>query len=88
MKKIVLTLLCVGYCVGTQAQKTTPPTPTSAPAKEEKAIVTSIPFNPDANVVTEHTTTIKGQKVPFLATTVAAFGSRATARLIDSLVAV
>ena len=75
MKKIVFTLVCVSYLLCTQAQnRPTPPaaSPMPAPiAKEEKPATPAltIPFNPDANVVTEHTTTIKGQKVPFVATT-------------------
>lgn len=36
-------------------------------AKEENTAA-NIPFNPDSKVVTQHTTTIKGQRVPFQAT--------------------
>lgn len=50
----------------TQAQQTPPP---ATAAKEEKTAAMTIPFNPDNQVVTNHTTTIKGQKVPFAATT-------------------
>ena len=39
------------------------------PVKEDKNSLLTIPFNPDSQVITEHITTIKGQKVPFSATT-------------------
>ena len=39
------------------------------PVKEDKNSLLTIPFNPDAQVITEHITTIKGQKIPFVATT-------------------
>lgn len=49
-----------------------PPPPVSAsapaPVKEEKSS-NNLTFNPDSFVVTEHETTIKGQKVPYKATT-------------------
>jgi carboxypeptidase C (cathepsin A) len=66
MKKILLPLFLMGCLTMTQAQQTTPP---ATAAKEEKTAALAIPFNPDNQVVTNHTTTIKGQKVPFAATT-------------------
>jgi carboxypeptidase C (cathepsin A) len=38
-------------------------------AKDEKPSPANLVFNPDENVVTEHTTTIKGQKISYKATT-------------------
>ena len=67
MKKLILLLLCTAY-VAAQTKTATPASP-SAVVKDDKAVANAIPFNPDAAVVTEHTTTIKGQKVPFVATT-------------------
>ena len=70
MKKIILFLVCTGYAVCTYAQTKPTTTPTPPMAKEEKpAVGNAIPFNPDASIITEHITTIKGQKVPFVATT-------------------
>ncbi|AEI47465.1 S10 family peptidase [Runella slithyformis] len=74
MKKLLLpalTFLC--SCVNINAQQRTPPaapvgTPAPAPAKEEKSS-NNLTFNPDSFVVTDHETTIKGQKIPYRATT-------------------
>jgi carboxypeptidase C (cathepsin A) len=66
MKKILIPLFLMGCLTMTQAQQTPPP---ATAAKEEKTAAMTIPFNPDNQVVTNHTTTIKGQKVPFAATT-------------------
>lgn len=43
-------------------------TPTTAPAKEEKSS-NNLTFNPDSFVATDHEATIKGQKIPYRATT-------------------
>ncbi len=51
-----------------QAPPPPPPLPATAPAKEEKTS-NNLTFNPDSFVVTEHETTIKGQKIPYKATT-------------------
>jgi carboxypeptidase C (cathepsin A) len=69
MKKLILSIMCTGYavCMYAQTKPTTAPTPPMV--KEEKPAGNAIPFNPDASVATEHVTTIKGQKVPFVATT-------------------
>jgi carboxypeptidase C (cathepsin A) len=45
------------------------PKPASAPPSVSEAKTPTIPFNPDETVVTNHQTTIKGQKVSFTATT-------------------
>jgi carboxypeptidase C (cathepsin A) len=68
MKKIVVLLFSIIYLTAATAQTTSPQPPSAAP-KEEKAASLTIPFNPDNQVVTQFTTTIKGQKVPFSATT-------------------
>jgi carboxypeptidase C (cathepsin A) len=44
-------------------------TATNTVAKDEKPSPSNLVFNPDENVVTEHTTTIKGQKISYKATT-------------------
>ncbi|MDF7822181.1 carboxypeptidase [Runella sp. MFBS21] len=53
-----------------QSERQAPPPPSAAApaAKEEKSSET-IPFNPDSFVVTENDVTVKGQKVPYKATT-------------------
>ncbi|MGZ8554572.1 MAG: S10 family serine carboxypeptidase-like protein, partial [Chitinophagaceae bacterium] len=39
------------------------------PAKEDKTLLPNIIFNPDKTVITDHTTTIKGQRISYKATT-------------------
>jgi carboxypeptidase C (cathepsin A) len=79
MKKVILlsATLWMG-CFSSKAQqraadRQAPPPPpvsavASAPVKEEKSS-NNLTFNPDSFVVTEHETTIKGQKIPYKATT-------------------
>jgi carboxypeptidase C (cathepsin A) len=72
MKKILFTAtLCFALCAAQAQVRPTPPTTTvtTTVIKDDKSPSGTIPFNADAVVVTEHTTTIKGQKVPFVATT-------------------
>jgi len=45
------------------------PSAIAAPAKDEKPSGSNLTFNPDSFVVTEHETTVKGQKFPYRATT-------------------
>lgn len=67
MKKIVLSFLLAGF-LNAYAQESKPDSkPKTPPAKEENS-PSNLTFNPDANVVTNHTTTIKGQKVSYKAT--------------------
>ncbi len=68
MKKLLFLCWVVASIATAQAQPATTP-PQKAEAKDEKASLLTIPFNPDHQVETVHTTTIKGQKVPFVATT-------------------
>ncbi|WP_291286539.1 carboxypeptidase [Flavobacterium sp.] len=66
MKKTLLVFLLAGSLISS-AQESKPKAP-QAPAKEENS-PSNLTFNPDSNVITNHTTTIKGQKVPYKATT-------------------
>lgn len=43
--------------------------PAASPAKEDKTVLPNIIFNPDKTVVTDHTTTIRGQRIAYKATT-------------------
>ena len=53
-----------------QPKQPSPSSPDEKPAaKEEKVVLPNIVFNPDKNVVTDHTTTIKGQRIAYKATT-------------------
>lgn len=67
MKKTILSLLFVAFIAGLNAQ---PPKTAAIPAvtKEENSAANLV-FNPDSQAITEHSTTIKGQKVPYKATT-------------------
>lgn len=74
MKKLLLPALAFFCsCIPVSAQQRTPPAapvnaPAAAPAKEEKSS-NNLTFNPDSFVATDHETTIKGQKIPYRATT-------------------
>lgn len=63
MKKILFILLLTGFVNQSNGQET----------KEKKTVskdsASNLVFNPDQNVVTDHTTTIKGQKIAYKATT-------------------
>jgi carboxypeptidase C (cathepsin A) len=64
MKKILFIFLAItnfGSIVGQQKADSN--------EKSEKKSESSLVFNPDQSVVTDHVTTIKGQKVPYKATT-------------------
>lgn len=53
-----------------QPKQPLPASPDEKPAvKEEKVVLPNIIFNPDKNVVTDHITTIKGQRIAYKATT-------------------
>lgn len=68
MKKTLLSLLLVGFLTA-YAQESKPDSkPKTPPAKEENS-PSNLTFNPDSQVITNHTTTIKGQKVSYKATT-------------------
>ncbi|MCP1381886.1 S10 family peptidase [Runella salmonicolor] len=70
---LLLAIVFSGSCILTNAQqRPSAPAPTNttatAPAKEEKSS-NNLTFNPDSFVATDHETTIKGQKIPYRATT-------------------
>ncbi len=72
-KPLLLAIVLSGSCIFTKAQqRPSAPAPANAtaaaPAKEEKSSY-NLTFNPDSFVVTDHETTIKGQKIPYRATT-------------------
>jgi carboxypeptidase C (cathepsin A) len=70
MKKTLFLLLLTGFISHSYAQQSSSETAaTKAVAKDEKPSPANLVFNPDQNVVTEHTTTIKGQKISYKATT-------------------
>ncbi|WP_264529665.1 S10 family peptidase [Flavobacterium sp. N502540] len=66
MRKTLLVFLLAGSLISS-AQESKPKAP-QAPAKEENS-PSNLTFNPDASVITNHSVTIKGQKVPYKATT-------------------
>ena len=68
MKKKLFLFVAIASFLSSVAQQKTESTDKSAP-KSEKASESNLVFNPDKSVITEHTTTIKGQKVPYKATT-------------------
>ncbi|WP_426485708.1 S10 family peptidase [Flavobacterium sp. 2] len=67
MKKIFTLFLLAGFFTS-YAQDSKPKAATPPAAKEENSPA-NLTFNPDSQVVTNHTTTIKGQKVSYKATT-------------------
>ncbi|WP_166924531.1 S10 family peptidase [Flavobacterium poyangense] len=67
MKKAILSFLLVSFFTS-YAQESKSKTSSTPPAKEESSVA-NLTFNPDSQVITNHITTIKGQKVPYKATT-------------------
>jgi len=68
MKKSLFIVVAIANFISTVAQQKTESSDKSSP-KSEKQSESNLVFNPDQSVITEHTTTIKGQKVPYKATT-------------------
>ncbi|BFM44530.1 carboxypeptidase [Flavobacterium sp. CFS9] len=68
MKKTLLVFLLAGSIISS-AQESKPKATPEAPAKKEENSPSNLTFNPDSNVITNHMVTIKGQKVPYKATT-------------------
>jgi carboxypeptidase C (cathepsin A) len=69
MKKLLISFILIGFLSLATAQESKNPTATKVPAAKEERFDSDIKFNPDTNVITKHTTTIKGQRVPFQAIT-------------------
>ncbi|NGY38715.1 carboxypeptidase [Flavobacterium sp. XN-5] len=69
MKKTLFLLILVGCISTSYAQQTTAQSKESKEPKKESSSSSNLIFNPDQSVVTNHTTTIKGQKIPYKATT-------------------
>ena len=70
MKKTLFLLVFSAFINHSYAQQTgSESKETKGLAKDEKSSPANLVFNPDQNVVTEHTTTIKGQKISYKATT-------------------
>lgn len=68
MKKSLFLVVAIASFISTVAQQKTDSSDKSSP-KSEKPSESNLVFNPDQSVITEHITTIKGQKVPYKATT-------------------
>lgn len=68
MKKSLFLVVAIASFISTIAQQKTDSSDKSSP-KSEKPSESNLVFNPDQSVITEHITTIKGQKVPYKATT-------------------
>ncbi|HTL09057.1 MAG TPA: hypothetical protein VL307_12385 [Chitinophagaceae bacterium] len=73
MKKTFLAMLiaCLGSLalIAQQKSPTPPVVPTAKDEKTEKNNLPNLVFNPDQAASTEHETTIKGQRIPYKATT-------------------
>jgi carboxypeptidase C (cathepsin A) len=69
MKKLLISFILTGFLSLAYSQDSKNPAPAKVPAVKEENFDSDIKFNPDTNVITQHTTTIKGQRVPFQATT-------------------
>lgn len=68
MKKTLISFLLVGFFTS-YAQESKPKAADKPPVVKEENSPANLTFNPDSQVITNHTTTIKGQKVPYKATT-------------------
>jgi carboxypeptidase C (cathepsin A) len=68
MKKTLILFLLAGFFTS-YAQDSKPKAPDKPPVAKEENSPANLTFNPDSQVITNHTTTIKGQKVAYKATT-------------------
>jgi len=71
MKKMLLSFVITSsfFLSNAQNQPKKAEVPTAALPEKVENLVSNIKFNPDEKVVTQHISTIKGQKVPYQATT-------------------
>jgi carboxypeptidase C (cathepsin A) len=70
MKKLILSFILLSFLGFAHAQQSkTKSVESAVPVPKEETSAANIAFNPDSNVVTKHTTTIKGQPVSYMATT-------------------
>ena len=69
MKKLLISFILTGFLSLAYAQESKTPAASKVPAAKEENFDSDIKFNPDTNIITQHSTTIKGQRVPFQATT-------------------
>ena len=69
MRKTLISLLLVGFFTATHAQQSKSTSTATPPVTKEENTAANLTFNPDSKVITDHITTIKGQKVPYKATT-------------------
>ena len=71
MKKMLLSFALTGSFILGTAQTTSKKSdaPAAVPTEKMESLASNIKFNPDEKVITQHLTTIKGQKVPYQATT-------------------
>jgi carboxypeptidase C (cathepsin A) len=69
MRKTLISLLLVGFFSATHAQQSKSTSTATPPVTKEESTAANLTFNPDSKVITDHITTIKGQKVPYKATT-------------------
>jgi carboxypeptidase C (cathepsin A) len=68
MKKTLFLFLLAGFFTS-YAQESKPKAADKPPVAKEESSAANLIFNPDSQVITNHTTTIKGQKIPYKATT-------------------
>lgn len=68
MKKTLILFLLAGFFTS-YAQDSKPKAADKPPVAKEENSPANLTFNPDSQVITNHTTTIKGQKVAYKATT-------------------
>jgi len=71
MKKMLFSVLFTSsfLLVTAQAPSKKSDAPAAIPVEKVENLVSNIKFNPDEKVITQHLTTIKGQKVPYQAST-------------------
>jgi carboxypeptidase C (cathepsin A) len=71
MKKMLFSVVLTSTFLVVTAQSPSKKTDTPAviPVEKVESVASNIKFNPDEKIITQHLTTIKGQKVPYQATT-------------------